>query len=95
MEQLSWRQINYLLRNNFTGSGKTIFSVVRYGNVIGPEDLYFLFQNLINSNTDHMPITHPEMTRFWITLDQGVSLCLKILQECKAEKYSFLKYLQF
>ena len=68
----------FVAANNFTGSGKTIFSVVRYGNVIGSRGSVLpFFQNLINSNTDHMPITHPEMTRFWITLDQGVSFVFK------------------
>ena len=68
----------FVAANNFTGSQKTIFSVVRYGNVIGSRGSVLpFFQNLIKNKSSFMPITHPAMTRFWITLDQGVNFVFK------------------
>ena len=68
----------FVAANNFTGSQKTIFSVVRYGNVIGSRGSVLpFFQSLIKNKSSFMPITHPAMTRFWITLDQGVNFVFK------------------
>ena len=68
----------FVAANNFTGSQKTIFSVVRYGNVIGSRGSVLpFFQSLIENKSSFMPITHPAMTRFWITLDQGVNFVFK------------------
>jgi UDP-N-acetylglucosamine 4,6-dehydratase/5-epimerase len=67
----------FVAANNLSGVDGAIFSVVRYGNVIGSRGSvipYFL--KLINQNTDFIPITDDRMTRFWITLDQGVSFVL-------------------
>jgi UDP-N-acetylglucosamine 4,6-dehydratase len=66
--------------NNMTGSSKTKFSVVRYGNVVGSRgSVVPFFQNLIDRNVESLPITHAEMTRFWISLDQGVEFVLTSL----------------
>ena len=60
------------------GSARTRFSVVRYGNVVGSRgSVVPFFKKLIKDKTDHLPITHAEMTRFWITLQQGVDFVLK------------------
>ena len=60
------------------GSKYPRFSVVRYGNVAGSRgSVVPFFQKLLNEGTDAIPITHPEMTRFWITLQQGVDFVLK------------------
>ena len=68
----------FVAANNFTGSQKTIFSVVRYGNVIGSRGSVLpFFQSLIKNKSSFMPITHPAMTRFWITLDQGVNFVFR------------------
>ena len=64
----------FVAANNFAGTKKTIFSVVRYGNVVGSRgSVVPFFQNLINEKADHVPITDMKMTRFWITLREGVN----------------------
>lgn len=68
----------FVAGNNMVGSGRTRFSVVRYGNVVGSRgSVVPFFNNLIVERADYLPITHPEMTRFWITLQQGVDFVLK------------------
>ncbi len=63
--------------NNIVGKGETRFSVVRYGNVVGSRgSVVPYFKKLIEDKTDFIPITHPEMTRFWITLDEGVDFVI-------------------
>jgi UDP-N-acetylglucosamine 4,6-dehydratase len=55
----------------------TKYSVVRYGNVIGSRgSVVPLFQELVNRGAKALPITDPRMTRFWITLEQGVAFVL-------------------
>lgn len=67
----------FVAANNMTGGRKTIFSVVRYGNVVGSRgSVVPFFKQLIESGSDNLPITHTEMTRFWITLQQGVDFVL-------------------
>lgn len=68
--------------NNYSGGQKTRFSVVRYGNVAGSRGSVIpLFLKLKDSGV--LPITDPRMTRFWITLDQGVELVLSSLERMK------------
>ena len=68
----------FVAANNMTGGYKTKFSVVRYGNVVGSRgSVVPFFQKLIDEKSDHIPVTHEEMTRFWITLQQGVDFVLK------------------
>ena len=63
--------------NNIVGSQKTIFSVVRYGNVVGSRgSVVPYFKELIDNKKNYLPITHEDMTRFWITLDQAVDFVL-------------------
>jgi UDP-N-acetylglucosamine 4,6-dehydratase/5-epimerase len=63
----------FIASNNLSGSVGTRFSVVRYGNVVGSRgSVVPFFRKLIAEGTDHLPITDARMTRFWITLDQGV-----------------------
>jgi UDP-N-acetylglucosamine 4,6-dehydratase len=63
--------------NNLVGDRDTHFSVVRYGNVIGSRgSVVPLFERLAKSGARSVPITDPRMTRFWITLEQGVSFVL-------------------
>lgn len=67
----------FVAANNMAGKHPTIFSVVRYGNVVGSRgSVVPFFQKLINEGADSLPITHEEMTRFWITLQQGVDFVL-------------------
>jgi UDP-N-acetylglucosamine 4,6-dehydratase len=68
----------FIAANNLVGRQDTKFSVVRYGNVVGSRgSIVPFFQDLINKNSKYLPITDPEMTRFWITLEQGVDFVLK------------------
>jgi len=68
----------FIAANNLVGKRKTRFSVVRYGNVIGSRgSVVPFFMNLIKKGEKTLPITHPDMTRFLITLEQGVNFVLK------------------
>lgn len=68
----------FVAANNMVGGSKPRFSVVRYGNVVGSRgSVVPYFQQLINQGSDHLPVTHAQMTRFWITLQQGVDFVLK------------------
>lgn len=62
----------FVAANNTVGKGDTRFAVVRYGNVVGSRgSVVPFFQKLINSGISELPITHQDMTRFWITLDEA------------------------
>ncbi len=68
----------FVAANNMVGKKITRFSVVRYGNVVGSRgSVVPFFKQLIESGADSLPITHVDMTRFWITLQQGVGFVLK------------------
>ena len=68
----------FVAANNVAGNKPTRFSVVRYGNVLGSRgSVVPFFQRLIEQGADELPITHPDMTRFMITLPQGVAFVLK------------------
>jgi UDP-N-acetylglucosamine 4,6-dehydratase/5-epimerase len=68
----------FVAANNITGGHRTRFAVVRYGNVVGSRgSVVPYFRKLIDERTDHLPITDGRMTRFWITLQQGVDFVLK------------------
>jgi UDP-N-acetylglucosamine 4,6-dehydratase/5-epimerase len=71
----------FVSANNIAGANRTQFSVVRYGNVVGSRgSVVPFFQTLLDEGCDHLPITDPHMTRFWITLPQGVGFVLKNFQ---------------
>ena len=68
----------FVAANNMVGSGQPRFSVVRYGNVVGSRgSVVPFFKQLLEEQAEEIPITDPAMTRFWITLQQGVDLVLK------------------
>jgi UDP-N-acetylglucosamine 4,6-dehydratase len=68
----------FVAANNIKGDRKTKFSVVRYGNVVGSRgSVVPFFLKLINEDASFLPITDKDMTRFWITLDQGVEFVIK------------------
>ena len=68
--------------NAYSGENGTVFSVVRYGNVAGSRGSVIpFFQNLIDKGETVLPITDFRMTRFWISLEQGVELVTKALDE--------------
>jgi UDP-N-acetylglucosamine 4,6-dehydratase/5-epimerase len=71
----------FVAGNNLSGAGGCDFSVVRYGNVIGSRGSVIpFFQKLIDEGATELPITDERMTRFWITLEQGVAFVLSCMQ---------------
>lgn len=70
--------------NAYSGADGTKFAVVRYGNVAGSRGSVIpFFQNIINSGGKELPITDYRMTRFWISLEEGVKLVVKALEESR------------
>jgi len=69
----------FVAANNLS-AGKTVFSVVRYGNVLGSRgSVVPFFERLRDEGAEHLPITDPRMTRFWVTIHQGVNFVLSSL----------------
>lgn len=66
--------------NFYSGESGTRLSVVRYGNVLGSRGSLL---HIINKQRERgeVTITHEDMTRFWITLDQGVKFVLDVLEK--------------
>jgi len=68
----------FVSANNIVGKRDTKFSVVRYGNVVGSRgSVVPLFKKLLAEGTAKLPITDERMTRFWITLQEGVEFVIK------------------
>ena len=68
----------FVAANNMVGTGRTRFAVVRYGNVVGSRgSVVPFFQKLIDDGATELPITDIDMTRFLITLKDGVEFVLK------------------
>ena len=68
----------FVAANNMSGGYRTKFAVVRYGNVVGSRgSVVPFFERLIHEGATEIPITHEDMTRFWITLKDGVNFVLK------------------
>jgi len=71
----------FVAANNFVGKPNPRFSVVRYGNVVGSRGSVIpLFKKLLREGAKEIPITDTRMTRFWITLQQGVDFVLKCFE---------------
>ena len=74
----------FIAANAYAGSKDTCFSIVRYGNVAGSRGSVIpFFHDIIKNGGDELPITDYRMTRFWISLRQGVELVVKALEEAK------------
>jgi UDP-N-acetylglucosamine 4,6-dehydratase len=70
----------FVAANNMSAE-RAHFSVVRYGNVLGSRgSVVPFFKKLIANGATHLPITDPRMTRFWITIEQGVKFVLSSLE---------------
>lgn len=70
----------FVAANNLS-TGHPRFSVVRYGNVMGSRgSVVPFFRRLVKEGADSLPITDPRMTRFWITIEQGVNFVLSSLE---------------
>ena len=66
----------FVAANNITGKNRCMFSIVRYGNVVNSRgSVVPIFKQFKEKN--YFPITDKRMTRFWITLDQGVNFIIK------------------
>ena len=72
----------FIAANAYAGTKDINFSIVRYGNVAGSRgSIIPLFHNIIKNGGTELPITDYRMTRFWISLTQGVELVIKALEE--------------
>ncbi len=68
----------FVAANNIAGANGPRFAVVRYGNVVGSRgSVVPFYRKLLSEGCKKLPVTHAEMTRFWITLDEGVSFVVK------------------
>jgi UDP-N-acetylglucosamine 4,6-dehydratase len=75
----------FISGNVYVGKrGFPIFSIVRYGNVIGSRgSLLPYWRKLIAEKSPFLPVTDERMTRFWITIDQAVDFVIKRLQDMR------------
>jgi UDP-N-acetylglucosamine 4,6-dehydratase len=71
----------FVAANNMSGAKGPRFAVVRYGNVVGSRgSVVPFFHQLLSQGISKLPVTHDEMTRFWITLDEGVEFVVQNFQ---------------
>ncbi len=71
----------FVAANNLSGTDGPRFSVVRYGNVIGSRgSIVPMVESLVASGAASIPITDARMTRFWITLEQGINFVLSSME---------------
>lgn len=74
----------FIAANAYVGDRDLSFSVVRYGNVAGSRGSVIpFFKNIVANGGEELPITDYRMTRFWISLEQGVELVIKALHDSK------------
>lgn len=74
----------FIAANAYAGNKDINFSIVRYGNVAGSRGSVIpFFNNIIKNGGKELPITDYRMTRFWISLTQGVELVIKALSEAR------------
>lgn len=74
----------FIAANSYAGNKNTRFAVVRYGNVAGSRGSVIpVWKNMIEKGGSTLGVTDMRMTRFWITLEQGVELVFKALEESK------------
>lgn len=74
----------FIAANAYSGAKDVRFAVVRYGNVAGSRGSVIpFFKQIIENGGKKLPITDYRMTRFWISLEQGVELVIKVLEEAR------------
>ena len=74
----------FIAANSYVGNRDLSFSVVRYGNVAGSRGSVIpFFKEIVANGGKELPITDYRMTRFWISLEQGVELVIKALHDAK------------
>lgn len=70
----------FMAANNYSGDGRTSFSLVRYGNVVGSRGSVIpFFREMVNQGITDLPVTDERMTRFWITLEAAVELVIRAI----------------
>lgn len=68
--------------NYYVGGRSTLFSAVRYGNVVGSRGSVIpFFLKLKEEGKKKLPVTDKRMTRFWIPIEDGVKLVMNALEE--------------
>ena len=79
----------FVAANNMTGGRSTRFAVVRYGNVVGSNgSVVPFFRKLLDDGANELPVTDRRMTRFWITLPQGVEFVMRGFARMQAVRSS-------
>ena len=74
----------FIAANSYVGERNLSFSVVRYGNVAGSRGSVIpFFKQIVDNGGTELPITDYRMTRFWISLEQGVELVIKALHDAR------------
>lgn len=74
----------FVAANAYAGTKDISFSIVRYGNVAGSRGSVIpLFRDIVQNGGKELPITDYRMTRFWISLRQGVELVIKAMEEAR------------
>lgn len=74
----------FVSANNIKGGKRSKFCVVRYGNVVGSRgSVVPFFKHLLLQGAKSLPITDERMSRFWITLDEGVNFVIKSLERMR------------
>ena len=74
----------FVAANAYAGNKDVCFSIVRYGNVAGSRgSIIPIFDKIIKEGGTELPITDTRMTRFWISLTEGIELVIKALAEAK------------
>lgn len=74
----------FIAANAYAGESNLNFSIVRYGNVAGSRGSVIpFFKKILDNGGTELPITDYRMTRFWISLEEGVQLVIKALEEAK------------
>ena len=74
----------FIAANAYAGAKDISFSIVRYGNVAGSRGSVIpFFDGILKNGGTELPVTDYRMTRFWISLHQGVELVIKALEEAK------------
>ncbi|UYJ40327.1 MAG: UDP-N-acetylglucosamine 4,6-dehydratase (inverting) [Lachnospiraceae bacterium] len=74
----------FIAANSYVGERNLSFSVVRYGNVAGSRGSVIpFFKQIVDNGGNELPITDYRMTRFWISLEQGVELVIKALHDAR------------
>lgn len=74
----------FVAANNIAGGHRTRFAVVRYGNVAGSRGSVLpLFRKLIAEGAKELPVTDTRMTRYWLTIQEGVDFALKCMERAQ------------